>query len=54
MVALTGMAERQCGQSLVVGAAAGCGLFILFTCLTNRKITKAIMMKSKTVWRNTP
>ncbi len=44
-VALIGIADKQCGQSLVVGAAAGAGLCSLLACLTIRKIAKAMMRK---------
>jgi len=43
------MAVKQCGHSLVVGAAAGAGFCIRFMARTRMKITKAMMMKSKMV-----
>ena len=53
-VAFMGMVERHKGQSFVVGAAGEAGVLRRFTCLTIIKITNAMMMKSNTVWRNTP
>jgi hypothetical protein len=45
-VALSGMVERQCGQSLVVGASsAACLLLSRLTARTMRKMTKAMIRK---------
>lgn len=44
-VALRGIADRQCGQSLVVGAGAGPGFCIRLICLTNKKIANAMITK---------
>jgi hypothetical protein len=44
-VALSGIVDKHCGQSLVVGTAVGAGFFSRLTCMTSRKITKAIIMK---------
>src|SRR4029079_594592 len=54
LVPFLGMVERHRGQSFVVGAAGAAGVLSRFTCLTIMKITKAMMMKSNTVCRNTP
>src|SRR5262245_44105892 len=49
------MAERQKGQSLVVGAAgAGAGFLSRLTCLTRRNTANATRTKSRTVLMNTP
>jgi len=43
-VALSGIAERQCGQSLVVAAAAaGSGFFNAFICRMIKKSTNAMI-----------
>jgi hypothetical protein len=49
-----GIVDRHRGQSLVVGAEGGAGVFSRFTCFTSMNITNAMMMKSRTVCRNTP
>ncbi len=54
LVALSGIVDRHNGQSFVVAAAGAVGFFSRFICLTSMKMTNAMMMKSNTVWRNTP
>ena len=52
--ALIEIALKQYGQSFVVGSVTRTGFFSLLTDLMIRKITKATMVKSITVLRNTP
>jgi hypothetical protein len=53
-VALIGICDRQCGQSLVVGAAGASSCFFSvkrLTCFINKKMAKATIKKSMTVFR---
>ena len=53
-VALTGIVDKQRGQSFVVAGPAGVGLFILFMALTSRKMQNATMTKSMIVLTKEP
>jgi len=50
-VALIGMADKQCGQSLVVGAGADAGFFIAFIWRMSKKSTNAMIKKFRIVLR---
>jgi hypothetical protein len=53
--AASGIGMAHCGQSLVVGGAAGAGLAShRFTKRNNRKIAKATIRKFTIVFRNNP
>ena len=53
-VAFSGTADRQYGQSFVVGAAAGAGLCIRLICLMRRKIANAMIRKLMMLLRKIP
>ena len=53
-LAAIGIAVAQCGQSFVVGAAAGAGRRSALTHFTTMKIAKATIRNSMIVFRNTP
>jgi hypothetical protein len=53
--AATGIGIAHCGQSFVVGAAAGAGFTThRFTIRSNRKIANATIKKFTIVFRNNP
>src|SRR5438309_8650779 len=54
-IALTGIADRQWGQSLVIGAAAaGAGSCKRLTCLMTRKTANATIKKLRILLRKMP
>src|SRR5581483_8953544 len=54
LLALSGIVERQCGQSLVVGAAAGFGAVSALICRMIRNSTKAMIRKLITALMKRP